>query len=259
MARSALKAAQAGLAEGLNRLMVATTVRAGSGGAVEGGESPVFSGGAGAFSSPADSFLPGGFGAGGRGDMGIVDIGGSRGSGGSTTILPSVNSVGGSYILPILPDYKSRITTPLTFDMGGGARGQGTLTYKEAYGSSHGGGYADDDGSQGECSSQSLDMPRPNSQGEGGGATRPLTSEFPVPDQKVRVRALTAAPEGSERLLPHSDSMDPMGLRRESVVVSLRGAYKASSRTGSAIRLVARSRPTPSNPTWGDWRRGPTT
>ena len=41
-ARLALKAAQAGLAEGLHRLMVATTVRAGSGGAVEGGESPVF-------------------------------------------------------------------------------------------------------------------------------------------------------------------------------------------------------------------------
>ena len=28
--------------------------------------------------------------------------------------------------------------------MGGGARGQGALTYNEAYASSHGGGYADD-------------------------------------------------------------------------------------------------------------------
>ena len=53
-ARLALKSAQAGLAEGLNCLMVATTARAGSGGAVDGGESlPAFSGGAGAFSSPA--------------------------------------------------------------------------------------------------------------------------------------------------------------------------------------------------------------
>ena len=168
-ARSALKAAQAGLAEGLNRLMVATTARAGSGGAADGGESlPAFSGGAGAFRSPADSFLPGGFGAQGRGE----GSGGSR-TMSSRTILPSVDFVGGSYILPILPDYENRITTPLTVDMGGGARGQGGLTHNEAYASSHGGGYADDDGSQGERSSRSLDIPRSNSQGEGGGGNPP--------------------------------------------------------------------------------------
>ncbi len=40
MARLPLKAAQAGLAEGLNRLMVATTARAGIGGPLEEGESP---------------------------------------------------------------------------------------------------------------------------------------------------------------------------------------------------------------------------
>ena len=39
MARSALKAVQAGLAKGLNRLMVATTARAGIGGPLEEGES----------------------------------------------------------------------------------------------------------------------------------------------------------------------------------------------------------------------------
>ena len=95
---------------------------------------------------------------------------------GSRTILPSVDSVGGSYILPILLDYESRITYPLSVDMGEGARGQGALTYNEAYAPSLGGGYGDDDGSQGERSSQSFNITRSNSQGEGEGLL--CTNEF---------------------------------------------------------------------------------
>jgi hypothetical protein len=108
-ARSALKAAQAGLAEGLNRLMVATTAHAGIGGQLEEGESTfgtvgrdALGLGAFAFQSPGDQFLPGGFGARESG-MGIGD-GASAGGSGGRSILPTESSVGGSFVLPILLD-----------------------------------------------------------------------------------------------------------------------------------------------------------
>jgi hypothetical protein len=68
----ALKAAQIGLAEGLNHLMVATVTHAGSGAPLEEGESFVTVGGGTpgplggtAFCSQLPQFLPGGLGLGG--------------------------------------------------------------------------------------------------------------------------------------------------------------------------------------------------
>ncbi len=72
LACSALKAAQAGLAEGLNCLMVAIAVRAGNGGLMGEGESSFVPAGGGtpgvggAFRSQLNQLLPGGLGVRGR-------------------------------------------------------------------------------------------------------------------------------------------------------------------------------------------------
>jgi hypothetical protein len=113
-ARSTLKAAQAGLANGLTWLRVATTTR-GNGAPGEEGESFAMAGmgspalvGGPSLHSQFSQFLPGGLGFSGGGTEGI--------SSGERPILASDNLVGGSF--QILQGYESRVDTPLTGDRG---------------------------------------------------------------------------------------------------------------------------------------------
>jgi hypothetical protein len=120
----ALKVAQAGLAEGLNHLMVATAVHAGNGGPMGEGESSFVTAGGGtlgvggAFCSQLNQFLRGGLGGRGEDTLGMGNVFNTVGSGGCT-ILASESSVGGAFILPILQGYESRIITPPSLNMGG--------------------------------------------------------------------------------------------------------------------------------------------
>jgi hypothetical protein len=122
-ARSALKAAQAGLTDGLQRLRMASLAR-GIGASLGDGE---FSGGgAGASSglpegpslrSRFSAFLWGGFGGGGSGVLWVDDY--DLGSSGVRTILGS-GSDGSYQIMPVL---EARVGTPLVFERLSGARG----------------------------------------------------------------------------------------------------------------------------------------
>ncbi len=114
MARSALKAAQASLANGLTWLWVGTAA-CGNGAPGEEGESFAMAG----MGSPApvgshslcwqlSPFLPGGLGFSGGGTEGN--------SVGERTILASDNSVGGTF--QILQGYERQVDTPLTGDRG---------------------------------------------------------------------------------------------------------------------------------------------
>jgi hypothetical protein len=114
-ARSALKAAQAGLADGLTRLRVATAAR-GNGASGEEGEfvgttgsgSPAQVGGP-SLRGQLAQFLPGGLG------MGITGGGMERSASGEHTILASDRSGVGSF--QILHGFESRVDTPLTGDL----------------------------------------------------------------------------------------------------------------------------------------------
>ena len=114
MARSALKAAHAGLADGLTWLRVATAA-CGNGAPGEEGESFAMVGmgspapvGGYSLRSQLSPFLPGG--------LGFLGGGTKGNSAGKRTILASDNSVGGSF--QILHGYERQVDTPLTGDRG---------------------------------------------------------------------------------------------------------------------------------------------
>ena len=122
-ARSALKAAQAGLTDGLQRLRMASLAR-GIGATLGEGES--LGGGAGASSGSPEgpslrsqfgAFLPGGFGGGGSGVLRVDDY--DLSSVGVRTILGSGSD--GSY--QIMQGLEARVETPLSFERLSGARG----------------------------------------------------------------------------------------------------------------------------------------
>lgn len=113
LALSAMKAAQAALAEGLDRMRVAATA-SGNGAPLEEGESfvpppsPAPRGGEALFGS-LGRFLPGG--------VGFAEGGSGRSSflGGGSTILPSVTS-GEEGSFKVLRGYESQVLTPLSSD-----------------------------------------------------------------------------------------------------------------------------------------------
>jgi hypothetical protein len=114
MAHSALKAAHAGLADGLTWLQVATAA-CGNGAPGEEGESFAMVGmgsptpvGVYSLRSQLSPFLPGG--------LGFLGGGTEGNSAGKRTILASDNSVGGSF--QILHGYERQVDTPLTGDRG---------------------------------------------------------------------------------------------------------------------------------------------
>jgi hypothetical protein len=136
-ARSALKAAQAGLADGLTQLRVATAA-CGNGAPGEEGEtfatagmgSPATVGGH-SLRSQLSSFL--------RGGLGFLGGGMEGNSVGERTILASDNSVGGSF--QILQGYECWVDTPLTGDRGEifgrrseGSGGGGSLSRPPSFG-----------------------------------------------------------------------------------------------------------------------------